>query len=265
MNNTINPTYKVGDKVRVINYGGLVDQIMGNGEIKKVDLASEIVGKEGVIVQIINQQGVPKYKIEGIPMKTAWYDEEQLELVDQKFTDLDQFIMRLPEAKKKAFDEYVKEHLKEIFAQLLDKELKEDFITIAESAAAKRIKEDDEVISNIPGTDSKSFWITVEKDYFKDINPSEDANKAITTINMELESKVKYDELPIAALREVTIEVRNIRRANAPRYEKRSKLLESLIKDVAFMYGDDLMSTLSCIDTLLRNEVVRRFINNELN
>lgn len=91
------PKYSIGNKVKIINYGHLIWQskdsqqldlnlkfpiIYEDDEDKYLDMTSSIVGKEGVITKISMTQGMPQYSIEGIPEKVAWYDEQQLELIE---------------------------------------------------------------------------------------------------------------------------------------------------------------------------------------
>ena len=95
--------FNIGDKVRVIEYGSLMwrhkeehnkwESSLGKssfklykevGDILWLDTMPEIVGKKGVIDNISNIQGDDKYSIKGIMGKTAWYNENQLELVDGK-------------------------------------------------------------------------------------------------------------------------------------------------------------------------------------
>jgi len=73
--------YKIGDKVRVVNYGSLILHKV-NGKFESIDLSPEIIGKEGVISKALVTQDVPSYAIDGIPGKHAWYDEEQLEMIN---------------------------------------------------------------------------------------------------------------------------------------------------------------------------------------
>lgn len=69
--------FKIGDRVKVINYGSIVFF----SDNKVVDIRPEIVGKSGTVQTILNG----KYSI--IPdeknMKWAWYHENQLELIDE--------------------------------------------------------------------------------------------------------------------------------------------------------------------------------------
>jgi hypothetical protein len=90
------PKFKVGDKVRIVNYGSamwlrkklketafrLIRKDITRGYI--YDHQPEIVGKEGIIAQVTMTQGIPSYAIDGIRQKYAWYHEGQLELVKEK-------------------------------------------------------------------------------------------------------------------------------------------------------------------------------------
>lgn len=89
--------FKVGDKVEIIKYGSIhwqnmeVDprpipkkfKILENRlKIKPFvwfDILPEIVGKQGVISKVSETGG---YAIDGIPLKYAWYDKEQLKLIE---------------------------------------------------------------------------------------------------------------------------------------------------------------------------------------
>lgn len=73
---------KSGDKVRIINYGHHIFDIDENGEFRVIDLVPEIVGKIGVIDRATETQTSGQYSIIGIPGKTAWYDDKQLELIN---------------------------------------------------------------------------------------------------------------------------------------------------------------------------------------
>lgn len=79
---------KVGDKVRVVKYGHIL--IMGEYEQSlgfpyKYDINPSIIGKEGVIVEIKTSKDLPtQYELSGIPEKVAWYNEDQLVLLEEK-------------------------------------------------------------------------------------------------------------------------------------------------------------------------------------
>jgi len=93
--------FKVGDKVKVINYGHLIWQNKTNQDLERqfhkehgftykelpvlsddgktqwLDLSPELVGKEGVVDKISDSGD---YALNGLS-KYAWYSEKQLELV----------------------------------------------------------------------------------------------------------------------------------------------------------------------------------------
>jgi hypothetical protein len=82
--------YKIGDKVKVVNWGALywanVDQletgfpvIRRSATVIWYDMLPEIVGKIGTIKEVSMTLVQPKYSLDGIPGKVAWYDEAQLE------------------------------------------------------------------------------------------------------------------------------------------------------------------------------------------
>jgi hypothetical protein len=80
--------FKLGDRVRVVNYGAkLLTSINLSkenfGEKLKspqiIDPMPYLIGKAGIIEQVSSTGG---YAIEGIPEKYAWYDEQQLELIE---------------------------------------------------------------------------------------------------------------------------------------------------------------------------------------
>jgi hypothetical protein len=85
--------FNSGDKVRVIKYGHPYWSYEQEPASAKVisydkdnhrgvyDMSPELVGKEGIISEVTKTQGVYQYSISGIPGKSAWYFEEQLELI----------------------------------------------------------------------------------------------------------------------------------------------------------------------------------------
>ena len=91
--------FKKGDKVRVVKYGHPVWSydnmetvfpiISENKEIgfKIYDMHSELVGQTGTVSKVTKIQGQFEYSLEGIPSKTAWYDEEQLERILPSWKD----------------------------------------------------------------------------------------------------------------------------------------------------------------------------------
>mgnify|MGYP001003825553 FL=1 len=87
-----NPLFKMGDKVRVINYGALLWDRNGKLPFKKMklstdevylyDIMPELVGKEGIVDKVSVTQGIVGYALNNIPEKYAWYHEDQLTLVE---------------------------------------------------------------------------------------------------------------------------------------------------------------------------------------
>lgn len=87
--------FKLGDKVRVICYGGLMWQnkhhepepitsyplLSEDENIRVYDTDPGLIGKEGIISKAQKSQGKDQYSIDGIPGKIAWYDNGQLELI----------------------------------------------------------------------------------------------------------------------------------------------------------------------------------------
>jgi len=89
--------FNIGDRVRVIKYGHRIwereDENLN--VVKVIDLAPELVGQIGMVegsyadLSEKNNWGSPRnhnseksYTLSGIKGKTAWYDESQLELVE---------------------------------------------------------------------------------------------------------------------------------------------------------------------------------------
>ena len=75
---TMELKFGIGDKVKIVNYGhwwitesGIEDSL------------PEIVGMEGLVVKAEIQQGKSAYSIHGISRKTAWYSEDQLEMINR--------------------------------------------------------------------------------------------------------------------------------------------------------------------------------------
>ena len=85
--------FSIGDKVKIVNYGHLLWSKKNNeyqtgmplfredGDVNWHDASSHLIGKVGVISEVTETQGKHQYAIEGVPEKTAWYSNEQLELV----------------------------------------------------------------------------------------------------------------------------------------------------------------------------------------
>lgn len=75
---------KVGDKVRIINYGHNVHTTIKLDVYENkttFDLLPFLLGSEGVIQEIQTNDDRCFYKIEGIFDKKCWYNEDQLELI----------------------------------------------------------------------------------------------------------------------------------------------------------------------------------------
>lgn len=87
--------YNIGDRVRVVNYGhpfwiphSFIEKGWGSdahkiGETEThviVDTNPDVLGKEGLVQVVTTTQGRTTYSIAGIG---AWYNEDQLELVEK--------------------------------------------------------------------------------------------------------------------------------------------------------------------------------------
>ena len=82
---------KIGDKVKVVDFGHLmwsrkpmsfkVYAKDPDSNVVWYDCSPEIVGKEGVIKDVKTTQGQTNYALSGITEKSAWYSENQLELI----------------------------------------------------------------------------------------------------------------------------------------------------------------------------------------
>jgi hypothetical protein len=71
--------YKVGDQVRVVNYGSWIWEWRAQ-RMEWVDISPELVGQTGVVVDAHKTQEIDQYKLKG-PNKVAWYHNDQLELI----------------------------------------------------------------------------------------------------------------------------------------------------------------------------------------
>jgi len=81
--------FKVGDQVEIVNYGGLIYEKGDDGALHARDLLPYIIGQRGIIVKAKTTQNIDNYSIDGIPSKTAWYQNDQLELVHRpKYKDV---------------------------------------------------------------------------------------------------------------------------------------------------------------------------------
>ncbi len=74
------PKFNVGDKVKIVNYGHVMWYMKGES-ILKGDLRKDLLGKEGIVIEI-NDTQVPyveySYSVNGLG---AWFNEDQLELI----------------------------------------------------------------------------------------------------------------------------------------------------------------------------------------
>ncbi len=92
--------FNVGDKVRIVNYGHLIWENKKAEEYKEktsfkiysedeslryLDIHSEMVGKEGIISNVHNNQYSLHFDQNNQErgLKTSWYHENQLELIDK--------------------------------------------------------------------------------------------------------------------------------------------------------------------------------------
>lgn len=89
--------FGTGDKVKIVNYGAPVwfnkrDKMSKNlwPTIKEdknfvmKDMSPEVVGQEGIVkLCALTQENKPQYSLDGIKGKSAWYEEEQLELISK--------------------------------------------------------------------------------------------------------------------------------------------------------------------------------------
>jgi hypothetical protein len=79
--------FDIGDWVRVINYGhpqwNKYKMVKGKPQLVLgiFDVAPYLIGSIGKIIKIDRVQEIDHYMLEGIPRKTAWYYDDQLELV----------------------------------------------------------------------------------------------------------------------------------------------------------------------------------------
>lgn len=94
--------FKEGDTVKVVHYGHLVwenvahdgprlftespsvKKHLRDGDIQWWDISPQLVGQTGRVSLVGMCQDIPLYALSGIPGKSAWYNEGQLELVDMK-------------------------------------------------------------------------------------------------------------------------------------------------------------------------------------
>jgi hypothetical protein len=97
--------FNIGDQVRVVNYGSLFTaskSVLNAWDIRKgddqacdqeaakiyeesdthivYDLSPYLIGQKGIITNVVGDENTA-YTIHGIPGKTSWYADGQLELV----------------------------------------------------------------------------------------------------------------------------------------------------------------------------------------
>jgi len=70
--------FKPGDKVKIINYGSVI-WMNEDGKFVFYDMTPELVRQTAIVNKVDLNQGKYKYSLIG-PNKTAWYNENQLEL-----------------------------------------------------------------------------------------------------------------------------------------------------------------------------------------
>ena len=79
--------FKVGDHVKIINYGHQMMSIVLRADSEKADdpeyfdMSPELIGQTGVIIEANTDSNGDAYAIDNIPQKQAWYRNDQLELV----------------------------------------------------------------------------------------------------------------------------------------------------------------------------------------
>ncbi len=78
--------FKTGDRVKIVKYGCRIWRSAEDPKIVEVcDMCSEVVGMTATIREVTLTQNMPKYSIvsePGGPNKVAWYNEDQLELIE---------------------------------------------------------------------------------------------------------------------------------------------------------------------------------------
>ncbi len=82
---------KIGDTVEVVKYGHLtwstvslyegINIYSADNGVYWYDLATYLIGKQGVVSEVSEASGVKMYSVNGIPGKKAWYDSNQLKLI----------------------------------------------------------------------------------------------------------------------------------------------------------------------------------------
>lgn len=72
--------FKTGDIVRIVNYGHRYWETV-DGEVYVRDMNPDLVGQVVVIEKVSITQEIPHYSVIGVS-KSAWYNEDQLELIE---------------------------------------------------------------------------------------------------------------------------------------------------------------------------------------
>lgn len=100
MTNDRTPLYGIGDKVKVVKYGGVMwhrkegqkplslPLIQETDDFWWYDTCPECVGKEAIITYVTNTQNRPGYSLKGDFNKRSWFNEEQLELISKNPNNL---------------------------------------------------------------------------------------------------------------------------------------------------------------------------------
>ncbi len=90
------PIFGIGDKVRIVKYGHPIWESKNTNEpklsypviaedenLRYLDMSPGLVGQEGLVDKVTITQGIPQYAIDGIKDKHAWYNEEQMEMINR--------------------------------------------------------------------------------------------------------------------------------------------------------------------------------------
>lgn len=75
--------FDIGDKVKVVGYGSLMWTNHGDGKVTYKDMRPEMVGQTGIVSIAKECQGMWNYALVKIEGKSAWYNEDQLEMVNR--------------------------------------------------------------------------------------------------------------------------------------------------------------------------------------
>ena len=86
---TAKSKFEVGDKVKVVKYGALIQSkelstypiYYQDKDIIWYDITSKIVGREGIVDKVSCNEEHCQYGVAGIKEKHAWYSEDQLEKI----------------------------------------------------------------------------------------------------------------------------------------------------------------------------------------